>query len=153
MKDYRALHDTVVKMHQGFFSTCEVQAQMRPMLFVVCRNGDTFQLFTDFPDAVSRDRFCDTMRVMFKQWGVCHYCWTGEGWVARPTEDGVLAVDKRADRVEIVFTNAVQADGQWCSSVHEIVRDWNTGRSTGLTPRPDIIIDLTGSPFNGMLAT
>lgn len=130
----QSLHDHLVAAHRTFYANGDKDAMLKPMLMVVCANGDIVPILTEFSDEDGKEKFAATMRRAFRTWNVIRYAFVSESWMAtyddRSLSGGMPS--QREDRKEIVVTFAMERDGASVMSVLELIRDWNTGKVSEL---------------------
>ena len=113
------------------------KTEFRPVLMVLCENGDLFPVMVEgFGEDEHKDLFCAQMRVAFKLWRVKSYVFAMEAWLSyeaakHVNPDGTIDTTKSAsqqsDRKEVVFTIAIDKDGNKAKSCLEIIRDYQGG--------------------------
>lgn len=122
----------VVDRHGAFYFE-NPRAEFRPLLLVLCENGDMVPIMAAFDGEDSKDEFCAEMRHQFKEWRVKSYVFAMEAWLSTLStvdlnEDGSIDDDKRPskqpDRKEVVFTLAIDRDGNKAKSCLEIHRNY-----------------------------
>ena len=128
--------DMMTAKHAEFYHE-NPDAEFQPLLMVLCENGDLIPVMVDgFGNDDQKDLFCAQMRVAFKLWRVKSYVFAMEAWLSYAAAkavnpDGTIDSDKSAskqsDRKEVVFTIAIDKDGNKAKSCLEIIRDYQGG--------------------------
>lgn len=128
--------DMMTAKHAEFYHE-NPDAEFQPLLMVLCENGDLIPVMVDgFGNDDQKDLFCAQMRVAFKLWRVKSYVFAMEAWLSYAAAkavnpDGTIDSDKSAskqsDRKEVVFTIAIDKDGNKAKSCLEIIRDYKGG--------------------------
>jgi len=127
------MNDHVLQMHRSFYASAGPHDCLQPMLFAVCKNGRVIPIMAKQGDKRDHQAFLMSMRKLFRSMNVVRYCWTGEAWGAFGGKDPATAENK----VEAVFTVSVEPE-RTVATVHEIVRDWSTGRVISLRPMTEV---------------
>jgi hypothetical protein len=117
-----------------------------PMLIAVCANGDIVPIVAVMAfDEDQKEEFALNMRKKFQVWNVQRYAFISEAWVATyngkdtriPRKGGIpehMRPVNRHDRKEVMSLAVVGKDEETEFYALELVRDWDTGLVTGLTP-------------------
>lgn len=120
--------------HHAMWYQNNPDGEFRPLLMVLCENGDLIPiLVAGFGEDEEKTVFCEQMRETFKKWRVKSYVFAMEAWMSSMSvsdlnEDGTIdsskSPSKQPDRKEVVFTIAVDKDGNKAQNCLEIIRDY-----------------------------
>lgn len=124
----------ITAKHAEFYAE-NPDTEFVPILMVLCENGDLFPVMIAADGSPEeKELFCAQMKVAFKLWRVKSYVHASEAWLSwaaakdvNPDGDDKRA-SKQSDRKEILFTVAIDKDGNQAANCMEIIRDYQGKR-------------------------
>ena len=165
LRTHKKLHASMLALHEKFYAEAGPDDMLKPMIMIVCKNGDVVPIIARMSTPEEKDAFADDMTASFKKWKVTHYAFVMEAWMRYTNQQeydeaggdmaNMKAPSASPDRIEVVHTFAQNQRGQVMASLQKIVRG-EDGRVLKLelmnmTERdaPPEIVDTEANPMLG----